>query len=192
MVFGEESVVRSLERLQTDQLDLLMVHNMNGTDELMPKLVDWKKAGRIRYLGVTTSSERDHARMVDAMNAYPLDFIQVNYSLGDRSAEKVVLPQARKRGVAVMVNVPFGGRGGRTLSTVLGTPLPAWAADIGATSWAQVLLKFVVSHPAVTVAIPGTTSVKHMRDNQRAALGPIPDAAARARIVQDWDELTGA
>jgi len=192
MVHGEESFERSLERLQTDHLDLLQVHGMNGTEELMPKLVDYKKAGRIRYIGITTSWTRDHAKMVDQMKAYPLDFIQVNYSLGDRSAEEAVLPLALERGIAVLNNVPFGGRGARTLSAALDKPMPEWAADIGATSWAQILLKFVVSHPAVTVAIPGSTKVKHMLDNQLAASGPMPDAKMRERMARDWDALVGA
>jgi len=192
MLWGEESFERSLERLQTDHLDLLMVHNLNGTDELVPKMVDWKKAGRIRYLGVTTSNERDHAAMIEAMEKHPLDFVQVNYSLGDRAAEEQVLPLAQKRGIAVMVNVPFGGRGARTLSRVLDKPVPAWADDIGATSWAQAFLKFVVSHPAVTVAIPGTTKASHMLDNQKAALGPMPDSGLRERMAADFDKLAEA
>lgn len=192
MVWGEESFERSLERLQTDHLDLLMVHNLNGTDDLVPKMVDWKKAGRIRYLGVTTSNARDHAEMIEAMEKHPLDFIQVNYSLGDRAAEDRVLPLAQKQGIAVMVNVPFGGRGARTLSKVLNEPLPAWADDIGVTSWAQAFLKFVASHPAVTVAIPGTTKVNHMLDNQKAALGPMPDSNLREKMAADFEKLADA
>ena len=188
-VGGKESFERSLERLQTASIDLLMVHNMNGLEELMPQLQDWKKAGLIRYLGTTTSNSRQHTAMMEAMETYDFDFVQVNYSLGDRTAEEGVLPLARKKGVATMINVPFGGRGGRTLSEVLSEPLPDWAADIGATSWAQILLKYVVSHPDVTVAIPGSTKLNHLLDNQQAATGPMPDQAMRQRIAAYWDSM---
>jgi len=190
MVSGKESFERSLERLQTDKVDLLMVHNMNGLAELMPQLQDWKKAGLVRYVGTTTSNSGQHEAMMAAMNTYDFDFVQVNYSLGDRDAEEGILPLAAEKGIAIMCNVPFGGRGGRTLSAVLDKPLPVWAADIGATSWAQILLKYIISHPAVTVAIPGSTKARHVVDNQKAGHGPLPDAALRARIARDWDDLT--
>lgn len=186
-VSGEKSFERSLERLKTNRLDLLMVHNMNGVDELMPKLQDWKKAGKIRYLGMTTSNTSQHAQMVEYLKKYTVDFVQVNYSIESREAEQTVLPLALERKVAVMVNVPFGGRGGRTLLSADGRELPQWAAEINCTNWSQFLLKFVISHPAVTVAIPGSTKVEHLEANQAAAHGVLPDAAMRKRMQDFWD-----
>ncbi|MGC3981388.1 MAG: aldo/keto reductase [Steroidobacteraceae bacterium] len=186
-VSGEKSFERSLERLKTNKLDLLMVHNMSGIDEIMPKLQEWKKAGKIRYLGMTTSNTSQHAQMVEYMKKYPVDFVQVNYSIESREAEQTVLPLALERKIGVMVNVPFGGRGGRTLLSADGRELPKWAADINCSNWSQFLLKFVISHPAVTVAIPGSTKIEHMEANQAAARGVLPDAAMRKRMQDFWD-----
>jgi diketogulonate reductase-like aldo/keto reductase len=127
------------------------------------------------------------------MRTYPLDFIQVDYSLGNRNAAEAVLALAQERKMAVLCNMPFGGRGRGAASMfgrVSGRPLPDWAAEIDAASWAQVFLKYVVSHPAVTAAIPGTTQRKNMEDNQGAGRGRLPDAAMRRRIEQFWDSLT--
>ncbi len=187
-VSGEKSFERSLERLKTNRLDLLLVHNMNGLDELMPKLLDWKKAGKIRYLGMSTSNTSQHAQMVEYMKKHPVDFVQVNYSIESREAEQTVLPLALERKIGVMVNVPFGGRGGRTLLSADGRELPKWAADINCSNWSQFLLKFVVSHPAVTVAIPGSTKIEHLEANQAAARGVLPDAAMRKRMQDFWDQ----
>jgi aryl-alcohol dehydrogenase-like predicted oxidoreductase len=186
-VSGEKSFERSLERLKISKLDLLMVHNMSGVDELMPKLLDWKQAGKIRYLGVSTSNRAQHAQMVECIKKYPLDFVEVDYSIESREAEQTVLPAALARKVGVMINVPFGGRGGRTLLTADGRQLPTWAAEINCSNWSQFLLKFVISHPAVTVAIPGSTKLEHMEANQAAARGVLPDAAMRKRMQDFWD-----
>ncbi len=184
-VAGERSFQRSLQRLQTQRIDLLQVHNLDGVDELMPLLERWKKAGRIRYLGITTSQVRQHAPMVEYMRKYPLDFVQVDYSLANRDAAANVLPLAIERRIAVLANIPFGF--GAVLRRAQSRPLPEWARDIDVTSWAQFLLKYVISHPAVTCAIPGSTHVDHLEDNQLAARGRLPDEAMRRRMEQYWD-----
>jgi aryl-alcohol dehydrogenase-like predicted oxidoreductase len=189
-VGGAASFDRSLARLRTSYLDLLQVHSMSGTDELLPLLVQWKQAKRIRYLGVTTSSPDQHAAVVSAMQRYSLDFVQVDYSLANRVAADRVLPVALERRVGVLVNLPLGRA--TLLSRLAGTPLPAWAADFDVHSWSQFLLKYVVSHPAVTCAIPGSLHLEHLVDNQGAGRGRLPDAAARTRMEQLWDGLVGS
>jgi aryl-alcohol dehydrogenase-like predicted oxidoreductase len=185
---GMASVERSFQRLQTDRIDLLQVHGMNGTDELMPLLVDLKKAGRVRYIGVTTSSPLQHKDLAAVIARYPLDFVQVDYSIGNRSAEAEVLPAAIERKVAVMANLPLGRA--TLLRALASTPLPSWAADIDVHSWSQFLLKYVVSHPGVTCAIPGTTRVEHLVENMGACRGRLPDAATRSRMEALWAEVS--
>ncbi len=184
-VGGAASFERSLQRLHTGRIDLLQVHNLDGVDELMPAMQRWKQAGQVRYLGITTSVGDQHQDMMGYMRRYPLDFIQVDYSIDNREAAQSVLPLARARGIAVLVNVPFGF--GATLSQAQRRPLPGWAADIDVTSWGQFLLKYVISHPAVTCAIPGSTRTAHLVDNQGAARGRLPDEATRRKMEQYWD-----
>lgn len=186
-VGGEASFRRSLARLRTDRVDLLQVHGLNGTEQLMPLLVEWKRAGKVRYLGVTSSDPRQHEELMAMMRRHPLDFIQVNYSLGDRAAAAAVLPLAEERGMAVLVNLPLGGAA--LFEKLRGRELPGWAAEIDARSWGQILLKYVVSHPAVTCAIPGSIRMAHLEDNQGAGRGRLPDARLRRRIEQYWDSL---
>jgi aryl-alcohol dehydrogenase-like predicted oxidoreductase len=181
---GEASFQRSLERLKT-RIDLLQVHNLSGVDSLMPMLQKWKQSGKIRYIGVTTSRASQHAEIVDAMRKYPLDFIQVDYSIGNRDAAASVLPVALECRVAVLVNLPLAraaliGEAGQRA-------LPDWAASIDVTSWSQFFLKYVISHPAVTCAIPGSTKLAHLEDNQAAARGHLPDASMRLKMEQFWD-----
>lgn len=186
---GRAMLEESFKRLRTEHIELIQVHNLQGVDEMLPVLQEFKVAKRIQYLGVTTSQNTQHAQLVTLMRRYPLDFIQVNYSLDDRAAAAEVLPVAQERKIAVLVNMPFGGRRGRTLLTrVANQPLPDWAAEFDATSWPQVFLKYVVSHPAVTCVIPGSTKVRHLADNLSAARGRLPDADMRRRIEQYWDE----
>lgn len=182
---GEESFHRSLERLQTQHIDLLQVHNLEGVEALMPLMQKWKQAGKIRYIGITTSRVSQHNHMVEYMRQYPLDFVQVDYSLANRDAAADVLPVAMQRRVAVLANIPFGF--GSVLRQAQMRKLPEWAADIGVLSWSQFLLKYVISHPAVTCVIPGSTKLEHLEDNQRAARGPMPDAAVRKRMEEYWD-----
>lgn len=185
-VGGEASFERSLQRLGTDHLDLLQVHGLNGTDTLMPLLQKWKRAKRIRYLGVTTSSVSQHAELMAAMRRYPLDFIQVDYSIGNRAVEADVLPLAIERKIGVLVNLPLGRA--TLLQKLADKPLPDWAGQIDVTSWGQFLLKYVIGHPAVTCAIPGSLQLQHLEDNQRAAHGRLPDAAMRARMAALFDQ----
>jgi aryl-alcohol dehydrogenase-like predicted oxidoreductase len=182
-----ETIERSFRNLKTDKIDLLQIHNVHGVDELLPAMLDLKKAGRIRYVGITTSEDGQYPELVDAMKKHAFDFVQVDYSIDNRTAEADVFPVAVDRGMAVLVNMPLGGRGGGNLmSRVSGRELPKWAADIDVTSWAQFFLKYDISHPAVTVAIPGTTKVNHLEDNQRAARGRLPDAAMRRKMEEFW------
>ena len=184
---GEKSFERSLERLKTDRLDLLLVHNMLGTEELMPKMMEWKQAGKIRYLGLCTAQNSDHAQLVTYMKKYPIDFIEVNYSIANRSSDEIVLPTAMERKIAVVINQPFGGKHEENLFINNKRVLPTWAADINCSSWSEFLLKFVISHPAVTVVVPGTTRMEHMESNLHAGHGALPDAAMRKRMVDAWN-----
>jgi aryl-alcohol dehydrogenase-like predicted oxidoreductase len=182
---GEASFKRSLERLRTQRIDLLQVHNLDGVDELMPTLQKWKQAGKIRYIGITTSRVGQHAQMVAFMRKYPLDFVQVDYSLANRDAAANVLPLALERKMGVLANIPFAF--GSLFSQAQSRPLPDWASDIDVSSWGQFLLKYVISHPAVTCTIPGSTQVAHLEDNQRAARGRLPDEAMRHKMEKFWD-----
>jgi aryl-alcohol dehydrogenase-like predicted oxidoreductase len=186
-VGGQASFDRSLERLKTDHVDLLQVHNLNGVEQLWPQLNEWKAAKKIRYIGTTTSFSDDHPKMVELMRKYPFDFVQVDYSIANRDAAATVFPVALERKIAVIVNVPFGGRGGKNLSLSSTRPLPPIAAELGAADWPQLLLKYVVSHQAVTCTIAGSTKVEHLEDNQGAGRGALPDAAQRAQIERYWD-----
>jgi aryl-alcohol dehydrogenase-like predicted oxidoreductase len=183
---GDGELEAALKRLQTDKLDLLQIHNFNGIDQLFPKLQEWKKAGKVRYIGVTTSTDDQYPQMKAALNKWKMDFIQVDYSIDNRGAADEILPLAQDKGAAVLINVPLGGRRGNVLSRVSDKPLPAWAAEFDATSWAQVFLKYNLSHPAVTAVIPGTTKVAHLEDNQRAGRGKLPTAAQRKKIEEFW------
>ncbi|HTC43719.1 MAG TPA: aldo/keto reductase [Steroidobacteraceae bacterium] len=184
-VGGQASFERSLMRLRTTKIDLLQIHNLDGVDTLLPQLREWKQAGRIRYIGITTSRVGQHEDMIGYLRKYPLDFVQVDYSLDNRDAAQTLLPLAQERKVAVLANVPFGF--GNLLRQAQARKLPPWAADFDVTSWPQFLLKYVISHPAVTVAIPGSTQVAHLEDNQAAAHGRLPDAAMRLRMEKYWD-----
>lgn len=178
---GVERMNRSFELLGGDQIDLMQVHNLRGTEVELETMKEWKEQGRFRYLGVTTHRSQQYEEMEGVMRRYPLDFIQVNYSLADRGAEQSILPLARDRGIAVLVNLPFAR--GRLFKAVANKSLPDWAADMDAKSWGQVFLKFVISHPASTLPIPGTTKPHHATDNMGAAVGRLPDERLRQEIV---------
>lgn len=183
---GDAELEETLKRLQVQRIDLLQIHNFNGIDKLFPLLLEWKKAGRVRYVGVTTSTNDQYPQLADAIRTLPLDFIQVDYSIENRDADAEILPLAQSKSLAVLNNVPLGGRRGNLLGKVANRPLPPWAADIDVTSWAQLLLKYNISHPAITAVIPGTTKLTHLIDNQLAARGRLPDAAMRKRIEEFW------
>jgi aryl-alcohol dehydrogenase-like predicted oxidoreductase len=172
----------SFANLKVERMDLMQVHNLNDTATQLATLREWKDAGKIRLIGVTTSSDRQYAELERIMNREKLDFIQIDYALDARDADARVLPLAADKGIGVLINLPFGrGR----LFQALGTrPLPDYAKEIECTTCAQFALKYVVSHPAVTCAIPGMTKAHHAVDNMGAARGHMPDAAMRKRMEQ--------
>jgi len=163
------------------RFDLLQVHNLLAWEEHLPQLQALKAAGRVRYVGITTSEGRRHREIESILAHQTLDFVQVTYNIVDRDVEQRILPLARERGVAVLANRPF--QEGALTKRLARHPLPRWAADIGCTSWAQVVLKFIVSHPAVTCAIPATSRVDHVRENLASARGVMPDEAMRRRMA---------
>lgn len=185
---GNAEIASSFERLQTDRFDLLQVHNLVGIDTQLPTLRELKDAGRVRYIGMSTSSGRQYEAFADVMRREDMDFIQVNYSLASRDAADVILPLAADRGMAVLVNVPFGR--GRLFDAVGERPLPDWAGEFDCESWGQFFLKYIVGHPAVTCVIPGTAKPHYATDNMGAAMGRLPDAAMRAKMEEFFDSLT--
>ena len=188
---GRDAGIRQMEasfrKLGVARLDLMQIHNLVDTDTHLATLAGWRKEGRVRYLGVTHYTASGHAGLEAAIKAHRPDFVQLNYSLAEREAERRLLPLAREQGVAVLVNRPLGQ--GRLAARLKGKPLPPWAAEIDCASWAQVLLKFILGHPAVTCVIPGTRDAQHLADNLGAARGRMPDAALRARMAAYFDSL---
>jgi aryl-alcohol dehydrogenase-like predicted oxidoreductase len=184
---GRKMLDESFRRLRTGRIELVQVHSLQGVRDMLPVLREQKKAGRLSYVGVTTSRDQQHDELLELMGREQLDFIQVDYSIGNRNAAAKILPLAAARGTAVLVNLPLGR--GNVLAKVQGKTMPDWAAQIDATSFPQLFLKYVVSHPAVTVAIPGTTKVEHVEDNLGAARGRLPDAEMRRRIEKYFDAL---
>lgn len=176
----------SFKKLRTDKIDLIQVHNLRDTATQLGLLRDLKAKGRIRYLGITHFIEGPQEALAEWMGKEPLDFIQLNYSLDVRDPEKRLLPMAADKGIAVLVNLPLGR--GRVLNAVKNKPLPGWAADVGVTTWAQLLLKFVVSHPAVTAAIPATRNPTHMRENVIAGQGKVLTAAQRNELIDLFEK----
>ncbi|MBB6095493.1 aryl-alcohol dehydrogenase-like predicted oxidoreductase [Povalibacter uvarum] len=184
---GDGELEDAFARLQVKKLDLLQIHNFHGIDVLFPKLQEWKQAGKVRYIGVTTSTDDQYPQIINALKTLPLDFIQVDYSIDNRGAGDEILPLAQDKGVAVLVNMPLGGRrDGNLLRKLADKKLPDFAAEFEATSWAQLLLKYDISHPAVTAVIPGTTKLTHLRDNQLAGRGHLPTAAQRKKLEEYW------
>lgn len=178
---GRAQIERSRRLWGVPRFDLVQVHNLLSWEAHLPTLFAMKAAGELRYVGLTTSHGRRHDDMERIMRARPLDFVQFTYNLVDREAERRLLPLARDRGIAVIVNRPF--RQGALLDRLARRPLPPWAAEIGCRTWAEFALKYVISHPDVTCAIPATTRVDHVQENVGAAMGPLPDARARARMA---------
>jgi diketogulonate reductase-like aldo/keto reductase len=167
--------------------DLLQVHNLVDWERKLPLLFEMKAAGKLRYVGITTSEGRRHDLFEEIMRDHPLDFVQLTYNPVDREAEDRLLPLAKERGIAVIVNRPF--KQGALTRRLANERLPDWAGEIGAASWAQILLKFILAQPAVTVAIPATSRVDHVRENLAAAAGPLPDADLRERIAAQVEDL---
>jgi diketogulonate reductase-like aldo/keto reductase len=178
---GPAQIEESRRRWGIPRFDLLQVHNLLDWEVHLPALFAMKAAGQLRYVGISTSEGRRNSQVEQLMRAHPLDFVQVTYNILDRDVEARILPLARERGIAVIANRPF--REGAFIRSVARRPLPAWAAEIDCENWAQFLLKFIVSHPAVTCAIPATSSVAHVRENMGAAYGRLPDEATRRRMI---------
>jgi diketogulonate reductase-like aldo/keto reductase len=178
---GPEQIVQSRAFWSIERFDLLQVHNLVAWEEHLPILFAMKQAGILRYVGITTSEGRRHSEFERIMRQHPLDFVQLTYNVVDREAEKRLLPLAEERGMAVIVNRPF--QQGLLLDRLKAHPLPGWAIEVDARSWPQFILKFIVSHPSVTCAIPATSRVDHLRENMAAGYGPLPDQALRARMT---------
>jgi aryl-alcohol dehydrogenase-like predicted oxidoreductase len=188
---GREAGIRQMEqsfkRLRTERIDLMQIHNLVDWRTQLVTLRQWKEQSKIRYIGVTHYTESAYDELARVLQAEALDFVQLNYSIAERAAERRLLPLAAERRMAVLVNRPFAQAD--LFSKVRGKPLPRWAGEIGCASWAQFFLKFVISHPAVTSAIPGTSRVQHLVDNLQAAIGPLPDEAMRERMARAVAEL---
>jgi aryl-alcohol dehydrogenase-like predicted oxidoreductase len=182
-----ESMQNSLRRLKTKSVDLMQAWNVADPDYDLGLLREWKRQGICRYTGMTISQTRSYDAIGKVLAREKPDFFQVNYSLGDREAEERLLPIARDAGAAVLINLPFGRNS--LFKKAAGKALPDFAAEIGATSWAQFFLKFLLSHPAVTAVIPGTDKPEYMIDNLKAGRGVMPDAAMRQRMIKYWDAL---
>jgi diketogulonate reductase-like aldo/keto reductase len=179
---GIDSMERSLTRLRAKRLDLMQVHNLVDLDTQLVTLRAWKEEGRIRYLGITHYTDSAFPEVEKILRREKLDFLQINYSIDDRAADARILPLARDRGVAVLINRPFAS--GTLFRSVRAKPLPEWAAEFDCQSWAQFFLKWIVANPAVTCAIPATGKVAHLEENMSAGRGRLPDEKMRARMVQ--------
>jgi diketogulonate reductase-like aldo/keto reductase len=184
---GAAQIAESRRLWRVQRFDLLQVHNLLAWERQLPLLFEMKRRGEIRYVGITTSEGRRHAEVEKIMRSHPLDFVQASYNILDRELERRILPLARERGIAVIANRPF--REGALIDAMKRHPLPPWAAEIDCANWAQYLLKFIVSHPAVTCAIPATSSVAHVRENMGAARGRLPDEALRRRMAEHAGRL---
>ena len=178
---GVDQMEQSMKKLRVSQVDLMQVHNLVDVGTHLETMRAWKAEGRIRYIGVTHYTAGHHDDVARVLESEPVDFVQINYSVAEREADRSIFPLAAERGIAVIVNRPFGG--GNVLGRLSSKPVPSWASDIDCSTWAQLLLKYVISHPAVTCVIPATSKVEHLRDNMRAAIGRMPDDAMRDEIV---------
>lgn len=184
---GIRQMEESFRRLKVQKMDLMQVHNLVDVSTQTKTLLEWKQRQRVRYIGITHYTSSAYAEVERWLRTKQYDFVQINYSLGERDAEKSILPLARDLGVAVIVNRPFAE--GVLFRRVKGKSLPPWAAELGIASWAQFFLKWIVSHPAVTCAIPGTGKPEHMLDNLAAGRGRLPDEAQRRGMAQYFDSL---
>ncbi len=178
---GKAEMEQSLKQLEVDKVDLMQIHSLGGVDAMLPVLREWKAAGKTRYIGVTTSAAKQYPDLERVLRTQQMDFIQVDYAIDNREVEQRILPLAQQRGVAVLTNLPFGR--GRVFEAFGKQPIPEWAQEFGIRTWAQFALKYIVSHPAVTVARPGTAKMEYLTDNLGAARGPMPDEATRRRMA---------
>ena len=184
---GIKQIEESFRKYRTNKIDLIAVHNLRDTDTQLRTLHEMKLAGRIRYVGITTSFDNQYGEFEQTMKKESLDFIQVDYALDNRDAGERIIPLAADRGMAVMINLPFGR--GRLFNAVQGKKLPDWAGEFDCRSWAQFFLKYIVSHPAITCAVPGMAQAKYVVDNLGAARGRLPDAGTRRKMEQFIDTV---
>jgi diketogulonate reductase-like aldo/keto reductase len=184
---GVRQMEESMQRMGVKIFDLMQIHNLRDWRVHLATLRDWKAQGKVRYIGITTSHGRFHEELEKIMQAEPIDFVQLSYSIANREVERRLLPLAADRGIATLINRPF--QRGAMFRTVKGEPLPEWAAEFDCVSWGQFFLKFAVSHPAATCVIPATSKVHHMVDNMAAGFGKLPDAAMRARMIRHFESL---
>jgi len=184
---GIDQMQASMRKMRVDRFDLMQIHNLVDWQTHLKTLNAWKAEGKIRYTGITTSHGRDHDELAGILRKHKFDFVQLSYNIEDRAVERQLLPLAQDRGIAVLVNRPFQ-RGGLFGST-RGKPLPSWAAEIGCRSWGQFFLKYAVSHPAVTCAIPATSKVHHMLDNMGANFGGLPDSKMRSEMEAYFQQV---
>jgi diketogulonate reductase-like aldo/keto reductase len=188
---GRDEGIRQMEasmgRMRVERMDLMQVHNLVDVQAHTATLKDWQAKGRVRYIGITHYTASAYPEVERLLNTGQYDFLQINYSLGERDAGERLLPLAEQSGVAVIANRPFAE--GALFRQVKGKPLPPWAAELGVASWAQYFLKWIVAHPAVTCAVPGTGRPEHMKDNVASGFGGLPDAAARKRMADYFDSL---
>jgi aryl-alcohol dehydrogenase-like predicted oxidoreductase len=186
---GLAQIQQSEARLAPGNIDLNQVHNLGDWQTQLPLLRELKQEGRVRYVGITTSSDRQYEDLAKILRTEELDFVQFDYAIDNRNVEETILPIAADRGIATLINGPFGRT--RLFSRVAGQEIPEWAGEFGATSWAQFFLKWLLGNPAVTVPIPATSDPDHLRDNMGAGLGRVPDAAERKRMADFIDGLPG-
>ena len=183
-------IERSFQLLKKPKLDLIQVHNLGDVPTQLAILKELKQQGRVRYIGVTTTSDNQYAELEQIMRNEPIDFFEVDYSIANRNVENVILPLAIERKIGVIVALPFGRES--LFRRVAGKPLPDWAKDIDATTWSHFFLKYIVGHPAITVAIPGTRNPEHMKDNMGGGMGRLPDEAMRKRMVEYFEGVATA
>jgi diketogulonate reductase-like aldo/keto reductase len=184
---GIAQMEESARRMNVKTFDLIAVHNLQDWKTHLATLKEWKEEGKVRYIGITTSHGRDHEQLLDVMRSEPLDFVQFSYNIEDREAEQALLPLAQDRGIATMINRPY--QRGALFGKSHDHPLPALAAELDCSSWAQFFLKFILGHPAVTCIIPATAVPSHMADNMLANFGRVPDTAQRAQMLRIFESL---
>ena len=184
---GIEQMEASMRHFGVERIDLMQIHNLRDWRTHIETLAEWKAAGRIRYIGITTSHGRYHNELELLLQELPLDFVQFSYNIANRDVEQDLLPLAAERGIATLINRPY--QRGNLFRAVRGKPLPEWAAEIDCASWGQYFLKFIAAHPAVTCIIPATSKVKHMVDNMGAGFGRLPDEAMRKRMIAHLESI---
>ncbi len=178
---GVEQINSSMRKMRRSVMDLIQVHNLLDWQTQLKTLFKLKEQGKVRYVGITDYRDSAHAALWDVAKNYPIDFVQLNYSLVDRQADQQLLPALKDKGIATLINTPFAS--GAAFRSIRNQPLPSWSKELNITSWAQLFLKFIVSHPAVTCVIPGTSNPTHMLDNVMAGFGPMPDSSMRQKMV---------